>query len=1260
MPGRLLSLSIVAFCLTAPLAADAAQAQQEGPPPAASEMMRLGLRGVYFVPNHGQWADEEVIYGFKSRGLDVAFRESTLTMHMRRELPKVSVEHEQLAEVADSVPSQVVLGPIRHPDLPDTDRARGRVASPENSVEWETLVLEVTFPCSNAVLPRGFEPQAARFNYFIGDDESKWASDVPSFALIVYENIYEGIDLHVMGDDGGVLKYEFHCQPGADHAQIRIRYDGIDALYVDERSGDLLIETPFGTLRDTAPVVWQDVADKRQHIAAEFEVVAECTYTISLLAAADPAHTLVLDPVMEWRADPPRVRVDAAERAARRTATEAVAVGEPRAVQYVEVPGRNLFSGQLIARPWQPEHWRAGGFNDAVAQQRIATARQMIVNNFNVIEWVWQTDEYIIALPPGLTENMVANRLLVTGNFQYVEPNWLLSSTQNCPNDPLFGDQWHHEKIESCRGWEVHTGEPTVTVGVCDSGIRVSHEDLLLHRREGYHAVWPNRRWEGGGGAIEDINGHGTAVTGCAAANADNGLGVAGMGWNLAHRMIRVTNDPDNYALISNVTHGARTSAEAGDKVVNVSYEGADSASARTTATYVKSVGSLLFWSAGNDGERLGAHERDADDLMVVGATDSQDGLAWFSNYGPYVDLVAPGVYVGTTSAAGDRRYTWENGTSFAAPLVCGLAALIWSADPVLTPDGVEGILKQSCDAIRDPDIFGYGRVNVARALDLLRIREPVWMTYFGGSGRDEGYGIATDRNDNALITGYTESSDFAGRNNSRHGFFGDVFALRVSASGHLQWMTYLGGTGGDVGSDIGVDEVGNAFITGNTWSEDFAGHNNAFHGTRDAFVLKLSPAGQLQWMQYFGGTNGDDGSGIAADGVGNTVITGVTESGDFVGRNNSGYGGPSDAFALRISPAGQLQWMTYLGGSGTDEGLGVALDSDGSAFVTGQTRSADFFGRNNAFHAETDAFVLELDLSGQLQWMTYLGGDGWYGGDYGRASSIDDAGDVFITGWTGSRNFEGRINENHGQVDAFLLKINGSGQIQWMAYLGGSEWDVAWDMVVDGRDVLVTGTTGSADFAGHSNLYHGGLGDAFALKVSTAGQVQWMTYLGGSGRESVFGGGIAVDGGGDVLVAGATDSYDFTGRSNAYYGSWDAFVLKLGAGGGAGSGPRLSIDATCPSGGPNRIEWSGATPGGQVALIFARNTGSFIIPNNYPCAGTQLGLGANQIQLAWQGGAGANGSRTLNTTAGPGACGGYIQLLDLTPCATSNVARIE
>jgi hypothetical protein len=103
-----------------------------------------------------------------------------------------------------------------------------------------------------------------------------------------------------------------------------------------------------------------------------------------------------------------------------------------------------------------------------------------------------------------------------------------------------------------------------------------------------------------------------------------------------------------------------------------------------------------------------------------------------------------------------------------------------------------------------------------------------------------------------------------------------------------------------------------------------------------------------------------------------------------------------------------------------------------------------------------------------------------------------------------------------------------------------------------------------------------------------------------------------------------------------------------------------LTVEATCPDGGPTRISWEGATPNGHAALIYARNTGSLIIPSRFLCAGTQLGLGPNQIQVAWQGRSNAAGGRVINTTAPPGVCGGYLQLIDTDTCETSNVEMVE
>ena len=107
-------------------------------------------------------------------------------------------------------------------------------------------------------------------------------------------------------------------------------------------------------------------------------------------------------------------------------------------------------------------------------------------------------------------------------------------------------------------------------------------------------------------------------------------------------------------------------------------------------------------------------------------------------------------------------------------------------------------------------------------------------------------------------------------------------------------------------------------------------------------------------------------------------------------------------------------------------------------------------------------------------------------------------------------------------------------------------------------------------------------------------------------------------------------------------------------------TGPSLQADGTCPGGGPIRVRWTDATPNGTVALLFASNQGSVVIPPGNPCDGTQLGLGANQLQVAFQGDAGPNGERILNSNAPGAACGGFLQLLDVTTCGTSNVVQIQ
>jgi subtilisin family serine protease len=409
------------------------------------------------------------------------------------------------------------------------------------------------------------------------------------------------------------------------------------------------------------------------------------------------------------------------------------AAGEAQVV-FREVPGEREFTGVLIARPRSVEDWIALGRTAAVARGNVAEARRRMAA-IGIRNHVPQTDESLLQVPPGRTEESIANELLDSGLFRYVEPDWRIFPI-GCPNDADLASQWHHDpdRMDSCVGWDLHTGNPSVVVGYCDTGLLLSHDDLQLHRQEAYNAV--DQVWESAGGQVGPIHPHGTWVTGCGSGNGDNSIGIAGVGWNLGHRMLRVSNSSSGSASLSVLQHAARTSIENGDRVASVSYSGVDTASNLSTASYIKSIGGLLVWAAGNDSRNLSFGDRDADDLIVVGATDENDNLASFSAYGVFVDVTAPGNNIYTTGDSADDDYDSVSGTSFSTPLTAGLIALLWSYAPTLTPDEVEDLLKTGCDDLGSAGLdstFGYGRIDVAGTLSQMALQ----FSYPGGQPAD-------------------------------------------------------------------------------------------------------------------------------------------------------------------------------------------------------------------------------------------------------------------------------------------------------------------------------------------------------------------------------------------------------------------------------------------------------------------------------------------------------------------------------------------
>jgi len=381
-----------------------------------------------------------------------------------------------------------------------------------------------------------------------------------------------------------------------------------------------------------------------------------------------------------------------------------------------------------------------------------------------------------------------------------------------------------------------------------------------------------------------------------------------------------------------------------------------------------------------------------------------------------------------------------------------------------------------------------------------------VYSTYLGGTGTDIGNAIAVDGSGNAYVTGYTTSTDFPTAKPLQGGNRGlaDAFVTKINAAGSvLMYSTYLGGSGDDQGMGIAVDASGNSYVTGWAQSTDFPTTSSPFQagngGGMDAFVTKINAAGSAQvYSTYLGGGGDDQGNGIAVDGAGNAYVTGYTFSTNFPITNSviqAGNGGNSDAFATKINSAGSaLVYSTYLGGSGFDSGNGIAVDSSGSAYLTGYTGSANFPTTNplqaGSGGGNFDVFVAKINAAGSARlYSTYLGGNG---DDSGNGVAVDQAGNAYVSGFTNSTNFP-TTNPlqagNGGDYDMFLTKINASGSASvYSTYLGGSLADVGRGIAVDGSgNAYVTGYTTSTDFPTTNPLQagNGGSYDAFVLSVS-------------------------------------------------------------------------------------------------------------------------------------------------------------------------------
>jgi hypothetical protein len=399
-----------------------------------------------------------------------------------------------------------------------------------------------------------------------------------------------------------------------------------------------------------------------------------------------------------------------------------------------------------------------------------------------------------------------------------------------------------------------------------------------------------------------------------------------------------------------------------------------------------------------------------------------------------------------------------------------------------------------------------------------------------------------------------------------------------------LVYCGYIGGSGADdeYGFDIAVDALGNAYISGSTYSAEatfpvIEGPDLAYNGDRDAFVAKVNASGTaLDYCGYIGGSGVDFGYGIAVDDSGNAYVSGRTSSTEatfpvVIGpdlKQNGGW----DAFVAKVNASGTaLVYCGFIGGGGPGEeyAYDIAVDKSGNAYVSGSTYCTEFtfpvtVGPDLKSNGGLDAFVAKVKADGTgLDYCGYIGGSGQ---DYGYGVALDSSGNAYVTGSTSSTEstFPVKIGPDlthNGGLDAFVAKVNAAGTaLVYCGYIGGSGDELrndkySGDIAVDSLgNAYVTGDTTSTEatfpVVGGPDLTYNGGQDAYVAKVKADGTgLVYCGYIGGSGDDA--GWGLAVDGSGNAYLTGETSSDAATfpvkgGPDLTYNGGVDAFVAKV------------------------------------------------------------------------------------------------------------------
>jgi hypothetical protein len=1078
----------------------------------------------------------------------------------------------------------------------------------------------------------GREPLAGRVNYLRGDDPARWRTGIRTYARVAYDDVYPGIDLVYYGNHREI-EFDFVVQPGADPSLITLAAEGADRLEVD-KAGDLVFHLGGQQLRQRVPLVYQERDGVR--LPVEGRYVLRGSHAVGFdLGRYEPTLPLVIDPVLVYstylggafRADP----LDVAHAIAVDETGNAYVAGGTDATDFPTTAGAagatyggndDIFVTKLAASGASLVYstYLGGADFDGVADLAIDSLGHAYLTgrtksfDFPTTPGAYDTslgggeDAFVARLDPdgaslaystfvggssgpesghGIAIDPVGRAIVVGvahasdfpttanafdttfGGLNDTFVTMLDAGGASLVYSTLLGGSSSDEAWDvavDAFGYVYVAGQsaspnfPT-TPGAFDTGLG-GNVDGFVTKLDHSGAALVYSTYLGGGGQ-EELQGV-----------AIDGLGEAYVTGHTSSSDFPVTPGAFDTTLTGG-TGGFVTKLNAAGNALAYStfLGGSDEDSPR--AVVVDAAGQAFVMGLTQSSDfpvTPGAFDvafRGPDALFVTALTPTGTALVYstFLAHNAREPLVDPDLWAGGIAVH-------DNGDAY---VVGGL-----DGDLPTTAGAYDTSHNGGLDAF-------VARLNAAgSALS--------YATYLGGhhrdeAGKDSGLAVAVDGSGSAYVTGSTGSFDFpttVGAHDVTWNGAGDVFVTKLDPVGAaLVYSTLLGGRSADRPSSMAVDDGGNVYVAGETESIDFPTTPGAYDSTAsgsDAFVTKLNASGSaLVYSTFLGGTSSDLAEGLALGTDASVYVAGSTYSTDFPttpGAYDETANGQFDVFVARLDPAGAaLMYATFLGGSGHDWDVRMAIDVSGDVYVAGRTGSTGTGTGSTGFpttvgsfdrtpNGHYDAFVTKVEAGGTtILYSTLLGGSE---AEEVTAIAVDALGQAHVVGRTESVDFPttpGAFDVTlGGRSDAFVTKLAATGAaLVYSTYLGGGSTDAAAGLVLDQTgQAHVIGSTYSTDFPTTPDAFDSSLSrapDGFVSTVRMDGaSLSYSTFLGATSNDSA--GAIAIDAANALYVVGSTLSPNFPTTPGSFdsHGAEDVFVVKLADVGPAA--PRVDITA--------------------------------------------------------------------------------------------------